>query len=140
MASGPLPTSTNPPPTVFVITLCGHHSNFATSTSETGASPENDSATIRVQTVTPSIDDFRAVSTRVVQGSPVVLSWRTRNISKIHIDPGNYEDIRATGTVTVNPLQNTTFRLTAYGAASMASSSPVVVDVVPGRRRAAGHR
>jgi hypothetical protein len=100
---------------------------------------DGDSKGITVQTVLPRVETFKAESARVLKGLPVVISWKTQNILKIRIDPGNYEDSRPSGTVSFTPQQKTTYRLTAYGIASLASSEPMTVDVVLPRRRSSKH-
>jgi hypothetical protein len=100
---------------------------------------DGDSKGIVVQTVLPKIETFKAASGRVLKGLPIVISWKTQNILKIRIDPGNYEDSRPAGSVTFTPQQKTTYQLTAYGAAGQLGSQSITVDVVLPRRRSSKH-
>ena len=64
-----------------------------------------------------------------VQGAPVVLSWQTQNAtSVIIIGPDlTTTSLPVNGSLTINPMQNNTYTLTAYGAGGQSTS--VVISV-----------
>jgi OmpA family len=66
-----------------------------------------------------------------VQGAPVVLSWQTTNAtSVIIIGPDlTTQSLPVNGTLTINPLQNNTYTLTAYGAGGQSTSAVISVYV-----------
>lgn len=79
---------------------------------------------------TPTILSFAATPETVRSGQPVTLSWSTQNATSVVIS--NVGSQPASGTVTVNPTQTTTYTLTAMsGAQTVTASVTVTVLTAP---------
>lgn len=117
----------------FQVNLGVSNRNGATSTS---------AQVVVIATAPPLIDEFSASSRSVAPGQTVILTWRTRLVHKIQIQPLNYENEQPSGTLRVTPSQTTSYVLIVYGDAGIRQSDPpltVVVTSPPPRRRAARH-
>jgi uncharacterized cupredoxin-like copper-binding protein len=66
-----------------------------------------------------------------LQGSPVVLAWQTLNATSVIIIGSDLttQSLPVNGTLTINPLQNNTYTLTAYGAGGQTVSATISVFV-----------
>jgi len=64
-----------------------------------------------------------------VQGAPVVLAWQTLNATSVIIVGPDLvtSSLPVNGSLTINPMQNNTYTLTAYGAGGQSTS--VVISV-----------
>lgn len=84
-----------------------------------------------------SIDSFAAVPTTAVAGTPVTLSWKTTNATSVSIDNGAGSQ-PLSGSISVFPLQTTTYTLTASGPGGpvTAKTTVAVVPLGPKRRAA----
>lgn len=88
-------------------------------------------------TTTPVVMSFAANPSIIERGRSAVLSWTTANATSVSIDNG--VGVQApSGSVTVTPLQTTTYTLIATGAGGVATGT-TKVTVSPGssRRRSA---
>ncbi len=74
---------------------------------QTATSPDSDSAT------TPTIDSFSASPLTIKRGENTTLSWSVSNCTRVEINQG-IGDVGFSGSMTVEPRDTTTFRLTAY--------------------------
>ncbi len=69
--------------------------------------------------------------TSTAAGNPVVLSWQTQNATSVVIVGSELQPqtLPTSGTLTVNPITNTTYTLTAYGPAGQTVSVTISVFV-----------
>jgi hypothetical protein len=101
-----------------------------TLTAVNGAGQIQANATITVGTV--QILSFTAnPTTSTVAGSPVVLSWTTANATQVVIIGGDFtpQTLQPNGSVTINPIGNQTYTLTAYGPGGQTVSTTISVFV-----------
>lgn len=99
-----------------------------TATNATGTIQANTTVNVgQVQilsfTATPSFS--------TVQGSPVVLAWQTTNATSVVIIGSDLTttSLPTSGTLTINPMQNNTYTLTAYGPGGTSTSATISVFV-----------
>ena len=87
--------------------------------------------------VTVNVGQVRILSftsdpvTSTAAGNPVVLSWQTQNATSVVI-VGNElppQSLQPNGAITVNPITNTTYTLTAYGPGGQTVSVTISVFV-----------
>ena len=87
--------------------------------------------------VTVNVGQVRILSftsdpvTSTAAGNPVVLAWQTQNATSVVI-VGNElppQSLQPNGTITVNPITNTTYTLTAYGPGGQTVSVTISVFV-----------
>jgi hypothetical protein len=66
-----------------------------------------------------------------VQGSPVVLAWQTQNATSVVIIGSDLttQSLPVNGSITINPMQNNTYTLTAYGPGGTSTSVAISVFV-----------
>jgi uncharacterized cupredoxin-like copper-binding protein len=66
-----------------------------------------------------------------LQGSPVVLAWQTLNATSVIIIGADLttQSLPVNGSITINPMQNNTYTLTAYGAGGQTTSVTISVFV-----------
>lgn len=66
-----------------------------------------------------------------LQGSPVVLAWQTSNATSVIIIGSDLttQSLPVNGSITINPMQNNTYTLTAYGAGGQTTSVTISVFV-----------
>jgi hypothetical protein len=67
-----------------------------------------------------------------VQGAPVVLSWQTQNATSVVVvgaDLPPQTNLPVNGSITINPMQNGTYTLTAYGPGGQTTSVSISVFV-----------
>jgi hypothetical protein len=101
-----------------------------TLTATNGAGQIQANATVTVGTV--QILSFTANPPNSgVAGSPVVLSWQTANATSVVIIGGDIPPTtgQASGSVTINPVSNQTYTLTAYGPGGQTVSATISVFV-----------
>ena len=99
-----------------------------TATNATGQIQAN--ATVNVGTVT--ITSFSANPvTSTAAGNPVVLSWTTQNATSVVIVGADLQaqTLPVSGSITVNPITNSTYTLTAYGPGGQTVSGTISVFV-----------
>jgi uncharacterized cupredoxin-like copper-binding protein len=67
----------------------------------------------------------------LVQGAPVVLAWQTLNATSVIIIGADLttQSLPVNGTITINPMQNNTYTLTAYGPGGQTTSVTISVFV-----------
>lgn len=73
----------------------------------------------------PVISSFTASSTAIYLGESSILSWSVSNATQITIDNG-IGAVSASGSITVSPVETTTYTLTASNSAGQASRSVTV--------------
>jgi hypothetical protein len=76
----------------------------------------------------PSIGSFTVSRSEVSFGEPVTLSWSTSNATSVTITPSTGGTLSASGNLTVNPTERTTYRLVAANSFSSVERE-VTVDV-----------
>jgi flagellar motor protein MotB/uncharacterized cupredoxin-like copper-binding protein len=66
-----------------------------------------------------------------LQGSPVVLAWQTLNATSVIIIGSDLttQSLPVNGSITINPMQNNTYTLTAYGPGGQTTSVTISVFV-----------
>ncbi len=99
-----------------------------TATNATGQIQAN--TTVNVGAVT--ITSFSANPvTSTAAGNPVVLSWTTQNATSVVIVGADLQaqTLPVSGSITVNPITNSTYTLTAYGPAGQTVSGTISVFV-----------
>jgi len=66
-----------------------------------------------------------------VQGAPVVLAWQTQNATSVIIVGSDLQPqtLPVNGSITINPMQNNTYTLTAYGPGGQTTSVSISVFV-----------
>src|SRR5437867_328967 len=90
-------------------------------------------------TVQPFAEEFKATPPRVAAGLSTVLSWVTKSVKKVHIDPLNL-DFPPNSTASVQPSHTTVYTLTPFGDAGQGAVKSVTVEVFQSRHRAVRHR
>jgi hypothetical protein len=78
----------------------------------------------------PSCDAFDAVPTTITEGGQSILSWATTNASRVTINNGIGE-VAVDGSMSVSPLQSTTYTLTAFGVNNSQDICTTAVTVEP---------
>lgn len=96
-----------------------------------GTAPQTSSATVEVTPV-PQPRCTLALSVDLIgQGSPVKLTWTTQNAVSARLDPLAI-DVNLNGSLTVNPLTSTLFRLTVNGGpGTVPAVCTAEVEVLP---------
>jgi len=91
-------------------------------------------------TLSPKINYFFASATRVRRGEMVTLTWSTKDVNFVRIDPMGSQ-FGANGSYTFAPEHTQSYSLVAFDAAGTLHSDPVLVtvDEIPVHRHAAGH-
>lgn len=105
---------------------------YALSEARAGGAPLG-SALVKVEPGLPlgepaRVCSFDASATAVLPGEPVVLKWECAGSAKVRLEPGGLE-LDGKSEVTVTPLENTRYTLTATNAAGGASRSLEVAVV-----------
>jgi hypothetical protein len=101
-----------------------------TLTATNGAGQIQANATVTVGTV--QILSFTANPPNSTNaGSPVVLSWTTANATSVVIIGGDIPPTtgQANGSITINPVSNQTYTITAYGLGGQTVSATISVFV-----------
>jgi hypothetical protein len=64
-------------------------------------------------------------------GSPVTLSWQTQNATSVVVTGADIpsQSLQPNGSLTVNPISNATYTLTAYGPGGQTVSVTIAVHV-----------
>jgi serine/threonine protein kinase len=77
----------------------------------------------------PSIASFEGGPATIQSGQSVKLSWQTTNATDIAIE-GVAANLQATGSMSLNPTQTTSYTLTAKGAGGVTDSRKTTITVV----------
>jgi len=73
----------------------------------------------------PTVDSFVAIPSEVVNGTDVLLRWRTSNATVVSIDQG-VGAVAADGSMIVNPLDTTLYTITATGPGGVVTATALV--------------
>jgi len=97
------------------------------------ATPVQGGAPTAVLAARSTVASFEATPERIHAGESVTLSWKTKNATKVRIEPDpGAKDLPPEGSVKVAPTSTTTYKLTATGAATPGGvSRKVTVDPAP---------
>jgi RHS repeat-associated protein len=79
----------------------------------------------------PVIDTFTVQPASAVTGTPVTLTWLTKDATSVSIVPLGGTDLPPNGTVAVAPTTTTTFTLTATGPGGTATRAAVFTATAP---------
>jgi serine/threonine protein kinase len=78
--------------------------------------------------VDPKIIDFKSSISQRTDLTPVVLSWETKDVTRVRINSIS-EDLLPNGDTQVDPKEKTTFVLTAFGNFDQTIEKTITVDV-----------
>ena len=78
--------------------------------------------------LTPICDSFTANASTINRGQSSVLTWNTTNVNSVSINNA-IGTVNVDGTITVSPLQTTTYTLIGTGANNQQVTCPVTVTV-----------
>ncbi len=82
----------------------------------------------------PVVRSFSVEPGSVRRGRTARLSWQTDGASSVRIAPGLGEGLPASGSITINPSETTTYELTASGAGQEAKATVSVAVLLPAPR------
>ncbi len=78
--------------------------------------------------VDPKIIDFKSSISQRTDLTPVVLSWETKDVTRVRINSIS-EDLQPNGDTQVDPKEKTTYMLTAFGNFDQSIEKTLTVDV-----------
>ncbi len=78
--------------------------------------------------VPPVCDTFSATPTSIMRGQSATLAWQTSGSERVVIS-GGVGDVAASGTISVSPLQTTTYTLTVFGVEDQSVNCQATIQV-----------